>query len=139
MIRVVYDTNVIVSALLKPGSVPASLVSLALKDSRAPYSIKLCLSPQILQEYKEVLNRPVFGFQPDAIARFLEDIEKASLMVEPTLHLHFSSDEPDNRFLECAVAAHAHYVVTGNTKHFPDEFQGIRIMSPAEFVTILMS
>jgi uncharacterized protein len=48
-------------------------------------------------------------------------------------------DEPDNRFLECAEDAKAHYLVTGNRKHFPFfEFQGTKIVSPAEFATILV-
>ena len=51
--RVVYDTNVLVSAALKPGSTPAVLVALALTQR-----VHLCVSPSILAEYREVLHRP---------------------------------------------------------------------------------
>jgi len=56
---VVYDTNVLVSAALKPGSIPAVLVSLALAQR-----VHLCVSPSILAEYREVLHRPKFGSVP---------------------------------------------------------------------------
>ena len=53
----VYDTNVIVSAILKPGSIPASLVALAMEGS-----VRLFLTPAVLEEYREVLRRPKFAF-----------------------------------------------------------------------------
>ena len=66
--RVVYDTNVLVSAALKPGSTPAVLVALALAQR-----VHLCVSPPILTEYKEVLHRPKFGFRGPSIDTLLED------------------------------------------------------------------
>ena len=131
----VYDTNVIVSAILKPGSIPASLVGLALEGS-----VKLFLTPEILKEYREVLKRPKFAFDPSSVDTFLHDLEKAAVMVYPTKRVRRALDEPDNRFLECAKAAKAHYLVTGNKKHFPfPEFKGTKIVSPAEFAARLFS
>ena len=131
----VYDTNVIVSAILKPGSIPASLVGLAMEGS-----VRLILSPEILEEYREVLKRPKFAFDPSSVDAFLQDIEKAAGMVYPTKRVRRALDEPDNRFLECAKAAKAHYLVTGNKKHFPfPEFKGTKIVSPAEFAARLFS
>jgi uncharacterized protein len=130
----VYDTNVIVSAILKPGSIPASLVALAMEGS-----VRLILTPAILEEYRGVLKRPKFGFDPGAVDAFLEDIEKAALMVYPTKWVRRALDEPDNRFLECAKAAKAHYLVTGNKKHFPfSQFKGTKIVSPAELAALLI-
>jgi uncharacterized protein len=130
----VYDTNVIVSAILKPGSIPASLVALAMEGS-----VRLILSPAILEEYREVLKRPKFGFDPGAVDAFLQDIEKAALMVYPTKRVRRALDEPDNRILECAQAAKAHYLVTGNKKHFPfSQFKGTKIVSSAEFAALLI-
>jgi uncharacterized protein len=100
----VYDTNVIVSAILKPGSIPASLVGLAMEGS-----VSLFLTQEILEEYREVLRRPKFGFDPSAVDAFLNDLEKACQMVYPTKQVRSALDEPDNRFLECAKAAKAHY------------------------------
>jgi uncharacterized protein len=129
----VYDTNVIVSAILKPGSIPASLVGLAMEGS-----VRLILSPAILEEYREVLKRPRFGFEPSAVDAFLNDLVKASVMAYPTKRVSSALDEPDNRFLECAKTAKAHYLVTGNKKHFPpSQFKGTKIVSPAEFAVYL--
>jgi uncharacterized protein len=130
----VYDTNVIVSAILKPGSIPASLVALAMEGA-----VRLFLTQEILEEYREVLKRPKFGFDSSTVDTFLNDLEKACQMVYPTKRVRRALDEPDNRFLECAKVAKAHYLVTGNKKHFPfPEFKGTKIVSPAEFAALLI-
>src|SRR3954452_21535267 len=95
--HVVYDTNVIVSATLKPGSIPSSLVALAMEGS-----VRLFLSPEILEEYREVLKRPKFGFHPETVDTFLHELEQAAVMVRPAKRFTRALDEADNRFLECA-------------------------------------
>lgn len=133
-LRAVYDTNVIVSGTLVPGSIPASLISLALQGT-----VQLYLSPPILEEYHEVLLRPKFGFQSDTVQAFLADLQKAAVVVHPSEPVAISPDEPDNRFLECALTAKAQYLVTGNIKHFPvAEYRGTLIVSPADFVAIFI-
>ena len=47
------------------------------------------------------------------------------------------NDDPDNRFLECAHAAAADYLVTGNTKHFPAVFETTTIVTPKQFTDLL--
>jgi putative PIN family toxin of toxin-antitoxin system len=132
--KVVFDTNVIVSALLKPGSIPSSLVSLVFS-----YNLRLYVSEPILAEYREVLSRPVFGFESQALNRFLYELAKIAETVDPRKTLSLSPDEPDNRFLECALAAHAEYLISGNTKHFPFvEFHGTQIVTPAEFAAAFL-
>lgn len=113
-LRVVLDTNVIVSAILTPGRIPSSVLALGMQGS-----IKLFLSPDILDEYRQVLRRPAFGFEPGAIDVFLGDLETAAIMVYPQSRAASALDEADNRILECAEAAKAHYMVTGNRKHSP--------------------
>ena len=131
---VVFDTNVIVSALLKPGSIPSSLVSLVFS-----YELRLSVSEPILAEYREVLSRPVFGFDSQSLNRFLSELAKISETVHPRKTLALSPDEPDNRFLECALAAKADFLISGNTKHFPfAEFKGTQIVTPAEFAAIFL-
>jgi uncharacterized protein len=125
---------VIVSAILKPGSIPTSLVALAMEGS-----VRLVLSPEILEEYREVLKWPKFGFEPSTIDIFLNDLKKAAVIVYPTKRVRRALDELDNRILECAQAAKAHYLVTGNKKHFPSpEFKETKIVSPAEFTALLI-
>lgn len=133
-LRVVLDTNVIVSAILTPGRIPSSLLALGMQGS-----IKLFLSPDILDEYKQVLRRPAFGFEPGAIDVFLGDLETTAIMVYPQSRAASALDEADNRILECAEAAKAHYIVTGNRKHFPfPDFAGAKIVSPAEFAALFI-
>jgi len=131
--RVVYDTNVLVSAALKPGSIPAVLVSLALVQR-----VHLCVSPPILAEYKEVLHRPKFGFEAPSIDALLADLTRTALLVHPTMPLTVALDEADNRFLECVLEASAVFLVTGNLRHFPvATFEGIQILEPARFARML--
>ena len=133
MIKAVYDTNIVVSAALKPGSLPASLVALAMAKK-----VRLVLSPAILKEYADVLKRQKFGLAPATVEVFLRDLRKAGVSVRPSRRVSRAPDEPDNRMLECASAARADYLVTGNKKHFPfPEFEGTRIVSPAEFAHLL--
>ena len=131
--RVVYDTNVVVSAVLKAGSIPAFLVNLALGGQIRP-----CLSPIILDEYETVLKRPKFGFDAHTVDAFLRDLRTVAIVVFPMSQIHAAPHEPDNRFLECAQAARAQYLVTGNKKHFPfSVFQGTHVVSPSEFARIV--
>jgi len=108
--RVVYDTNVVVSALLKENSDPALLIRLALNGSILP-----CLSQPELEEYEEVLKRPKFSFHPGTVNQFLRDLRKWALVVAPSRRVHVALDEADNRFLECARSARAKYLVTGKS------------------------
>jgi putative PIN family toxin of toxin-antitoxin system len=134
ILRAVYDTNVIVSAALKPGSVPATLVAQALEQR-----LQLYLSPPVLSGYREVLLRPKFGFDARQIEAFLDDLGRAAVLVEPAMRITAASDPQDNRFLECACEAQADYLVTGNTRHFPTPaFEGTRILEPAAFARVLV-
>jgi putative PIN family toxin of toxin-antitoxin system len=131
--RVVYDTNVVVSAVLKAGSIPALLVNLALRGWLRP-----CLSPIILDEYETVLKRPKFGFDVRTVDAFLRDLRTAAVIVSPRSQIHAAPHEPDNRFLECAQAAQAQYLVTGNKRHSPFvSFGRTRIVSPSELARIV--
>jgi putative PIN family toxin of toxin-antitoxin system len=128
-LKVIYDTNVIVSAIWKPGSIPASLVALAMEKQ-----VRLFFSPAIFEEYQEVLKRPKFGFNPQLVEAFLRDLTDAGEMVRPTQMVNKSPDKADNRFLECSQAAQADYLVTGNRRHFPFlTFEGTKIVTPSTF------
>lgn len=133
--RAVYDTNVIVSAALKKESIPASLVSFATQGT-----VRLFLSRDIMEEYEEVLSRPKFSLSDEAVQGIVEGIRNAGTMVEPKEKLRVSRDPKDDRFLECAVAAAAEYLVTGNKRDFPSKsFRGTKIVSPAEFWQLVSS
>ena len=130
--RVVLDTNIIVSACLRPEGAPATIVELALLGTFTVY-----LSPNVLGEYREVLARPKFSRQIERITVLLEGIEEVAVVVMPDRRIEISPDEEDNRLLECAEAAEADFLVTGNRKHFPESFGATRVVAPRDFLTEL--
>jgi uncharacterized protein len=129
MIGVILDTNVVVSALLNDEGREATVVDLAVTGA-----VRLFASDDILSEYEETLSQPKFPLDPDRIKKALASLRAVAVMVEPTERLSVSPDEPDNRFLECAEAAKANFLVTGNKRHFPAEWKGTRIVNAREFL-----
>jgi predicted nucleic acid-binding protein len=63
-------------------------------------------------------------------------IRRTSRQVNPTLTLKLSAHDSDNRIYECAAAGAVDYIVTGNTKHFQQEYRRIRIVTPREFIEL---
>jgi putative PIN family toxin of toxin-antitoxin system len=132
-LKVVYDTSVVVAAALKAYGTASTLLSLALTRQ-----VTLYVSQPIFQEYQEVLVRPKFRLPIDTIAPLLGAIRQTAVMVTPKQKVTVSRDEPNNRFLECAQGAHANYLVTSNTRHFPPgEFHGTQIVIPATFARLV--
>ena len=128
--RVVLDTNVIVSGLLSPFNPPGVIVGLL-----ASGRLSLCYDMRIIAEYDEVLRRPAFPFKTAEVAAFLAQVRAGGEIAagEPLkARLPHPDDEP---FLEVALSAQAEFLVTGNLKHFPrDRCQGVRVVSPREFM-----
>jgi uncharacterized protein len=108
--RAVIDTNVIVSALLKPQGLEDQVLRLALAGR-----LLLCTSPAVLAEYARVLLSPKFKLRPEEIGTALNNLEKAGRLVHPTETLRIPEDESDNRFYECAAAAQADSSTSGRT------------------------
>lgn len=132
MIRVVVDTNVLVSALLKEhGAEAAVLFAVAEK------TLRWYVSPPILAEYESVLRRPKFSRLSETYITALLMVAAEANLVTPTRTLDESRREPDNRFLECAETADAHYVVTGNLRHFPDRWKKTRIVNARQLLQTL--
>ena len=131
--RVVLDTNVIVSALLKPDSLEDQVLRLGLAGR-----LRLCLSTEILAEYALVLPRPKFKLQPDEVKQVLTRLRAAGTIASPLRTIEVSKHEPDNRFLECADAAGARYLVTGNIKHFPKQFKGTQVVTARQLLELLI-
>ena len=109
MVRVVLDTNVVVSAHLKTEGFERYALDLVLAGK-----LQLAASEAILAEYASVLARPQF-----AITR-----------KRPTV----AHDPSDNRFLECAEAARADYLVTGNKRHFPNAWRQTPVVNARELI-----
>jgi putative PIN family toxin of toxin-antitoxin system len=133
MIRVVIDTNIFISALLQPKGAPAEVLVLALAGENA----RLCVSADIYAEYEEVIRRSRFRRSESEIADALRAIEEQSIWVKSAERVRACSDPDDDIFLECAQAARAHFLVTGNTKHFPSGWAETKIVTPRQFLQAL--
>jgi len=132
VIRVVLDTNIVVAALLTPHGIPARTLSVCLNDPE----VELCISDEVYAEYEGVIRRPKFQRSADNVEDTLRGIRVASLWFKPTQRLGICSD-PDDLFMECAEAATANYLVTGNTRHFPPIWKGTRVVTARQFLDII--
>lgn len=132
MIRAVLDTNVLVSALLKPASTPRNVLRMGLAGT-----FQIVVSPAVFNEYQFVLPRPELKLAPKEVADALEQLRTHAHWVEPTDRITSSPHEPDNRFLECARASQAAYLITGNKRHFPRRLGTTKVIGPREFLEIL--
>jgi putative PIN family toxin of toxin-antitoxin system len=130
--RLVLDTNILVSAALKPASLQRTIFLLALTKS-----VRLYVSQPILDEYAEVLARPKLGIRRGVRLQMLQLIRNNSHMVAATRTLNVTSDPDDNIFLECAEAARADYLITGNRKHFPTFWKNTKIISSTDFISLV--
>jgi putative PIN family toxin of toxin-antitoxin system len=128
-LRLVVDTNVLVSAALKPASLQRTVFLIAITRPA-----RLYVSQPILTEYSDVLARPELRIRKGARQQLLQLIKNRSTLIFPRYVLEVTSDPDDNRFIECADAARADYLITGNLKHFPKFWKGTKVISPREFI-----
>ena len=131
-LRVVVDTNIVVSAALKPDGLQRTVLLLAITRPA-----RLYLSPAIFAEYQDVLSRPELQIRKRFRQQLLRLIEKRSHSVNPRWHLEITRDPDDNMFLECADAARADYLVTGNAQHFPRFWKRTKVITSREFLTLV--
>ncbi len=133
MLKLVVDTNVVISALLKPESNPALIMSLILRGD-----CTLCVTEKIFSEYEELSGRGKFKKLDQASVReFLSTLRSKALWVVPKVTIgDMAKDPEDNAFSEYALESKADFLITGNIHHFPKEkFHRTSIVTPAEFVS----
>jgi putative PIN family toxin of toxin-antitoxin system len=130
-LKVVFDTNIFISAFVIPGSKAEEAYFDCLKGRFTLYS-----SVAILTETAQKL-REKFGWQENKIVRLLKAISKAAIIIKTRPHIHLLDDDPDNRILECAIEVKADFVVTGD-KHLLSlkNFQNIRILKLSDFLEV---
>jgi putative PIN family toxin of toxin-antitoxin system len=128
--RVVFDTNILVSALIFPGG-RAELALQRIIDG----SDLLLSSKAILDELLAVLARK-FSRDREQLARLALAMNELVVWVQPSKTLAVLIDEPDNRILECAVTGRADQIVTGDKKLLQlGSFEGISIVSLREYLS----
>lgn len=130
--RVVFDTNIFISAFAIPGGHAEEAYLHAARGT-----FELFTSVSILTETANTL-RTKFEWSGDKVQRVLRSISKSAMVLKTRPHLHILKDEPDNRILECALLATADIVVTGD-RHLLSlkRHRGISIVRLADFLELL--
>jgi len=131
-LRLVIDTNVLISAAMKPTGLQRTVLLLATTKPA-----RLYVSRPILEEYRDVLTRPELQIRKGIRLQFLQLLKNRSYTVAPARRLEVTSDPDDNIFLECADAARADYLITGNLKHFPRFWKNTKIINSREFISLV--
>ncbi len=130
--KIVLDTNVIISATMTAGGTCAQIV-----DLLADGAFDLCADDRILDEYEAVLYRRELGIRQEDAAVVLEWIRS---IAEPVAAVPLAASLPDpadRPFLEVAAAAGA-TLVTGNRRHFPRKAcKGTNVLSPRDFLDLV--
>jgi putative PIN family toxin of toxin-antitoxin system len=131
-LRVVIDTNIVVSAALRPYGLQRTVFLLALTKPARMY-----VSREILAEYRSVLARPALKITKGRQQKLLQLVRNRVQVVHPRYKLEVTSDPQDNKFLECADAARADYLITGNQRHFPRFWKNTKVITSREFVSLV--
>ena len=131
-LRLVIDTNVVVSAALKPEGLQRTVVLLAMTKPARWY-----VPDPIVSEYAMVLARAELKIRKSLRQQLLQLIKNHAHVVVPSRLAQITSDPADNIFVECADAARADYLVTGNQRHYPKFWKNTKIISSSEFLSVI--
>ncbi len=107
--KVIVDTNVLVSAVLK-GRTPKEVIQFIIDTPDCDWLV----SKEILEEYKQVLSRPKFKLTPEIINQWWFVLDTVTRVVEVTNVVDFPRDRKDAKFLACALATDADFLLTGD-------------------------
>jgi putative PIN family toxin of toxin-antitoxin system len=129
LVRVVLDTNVLISACLKPGGLEARVAGMAVAGA-----LEACVTDEVLAEYREVLGRAKFQAWREASDALLGAFTKRTVHVTGGAPVQAAGDEDDNRFLECAAASGAEFLITGNLRHYPAVWGCTRVVNARAFL-----
>jgi putative PIN family toxin of toxin-antitoxin system len=133
LLKIIIDTNIFISGILTEGGNP----SLVIKAWKRSQKYKLFVTEEIIQEILKVLKR--LKVTEDIIYDWDQAIRKNAIKVITTQKIDFIKDDPeDNKFLECAISAHADYIVSGDS-HLTKlkKFEGVNIVTAKQFLEIL--
>ncbi len=126
--KIVLDTNVLVAGVINPHGIPADILSLILNEE-----ITVCYDDRIISEYRGVLKRDKFKFDPAEVDAVLMQIEDLGERIDAKPLAVATVDPDDIMFYEVLESTGADYLVTGNTKHFA-KIKDKRIVTPAVFM-----
>ena len=131
-LRLVIDTNVVISAAIKPAGLQRTVLLLAMTKPARWY-----VSGPVLEEYRDVLGRKELKIRKGLQSQLLQLIKKRGRLISAKRRIEAALDPDDNIFLECADAAGADYLITGNQRHFPKFWKKTKVITPREFVSLI--
>ncbi len=132
--RVVVDTNVLVSAILR-GRTPREVIQFIIDTPDYDWMV----TSEILKEYKEVLSRPKFKLTQEVIEEWWFVLDTVTRLVEVNDVVDFPRDRKDAKFLACALATDADFLLTGDRDFTEAENLGkTRIISVSLFKRLLI-
>jgi putative PIN family toxin of toxin-antitoxin system len=134
MIKVIVDTGITVSAAFRDRT-PEEVILFVVEQE----DFEWIVSSAILEEYTEVLARKKFNLPPEVLQKWREVFEQCTTTVEVDIEIDFPRDQKDARFLECALAAEADYLITGD-KDFEEAQKLVKttIISVSQFKKLVM-
>jgi len=132
-VKIIVDTNIFISAVIRDRLPERIIMMIARRDD-----IEWIVTEAIVEEYKQVLARPKFTIPKQELARQFVFIDKFTVRIENDAIIDFPRDRKDAKFLACASAVNADYLITGD-RDFSEAQQLIatRIVSAAEFAQII--
>jgi putative PIN family toxin of toxin-antitoxin system len=130
LFKVVFDTNVLISAILF-GGYPRKCLELVIEGK-----IVLYITEEIIREFEGVLKREKFGIPDETLHYIVTSLDSIVNFVSPEMKLKIVEKDPaDNKFLECAVTADADFIISGDTHLLElSEFRKIKILNPSDFL-----
>ena len=132
MIKIVLDTNVLISAIVFGGK-PRDILEKAIKGQ-----VRLVLTEELIRELSGVLEGRKFKYPSEIMKLIITELETIAEVVKPERKLNIVGKDPeDNRVLECAHKSSADFIVSGDV-HLLElkEFRGIKILTPEAFLSL---
>lgn len=137
MIKIVLDTNEYISGVINKQSNPAKIIQAWRRKK-----VDLIISPSIKEEVERVVRYPKikdkYHITEGRIKRLLNNLEKYAIKMKDQIKVDVIKKPSDNMFLACAIEGEEDFLITGDNKHILKlkEYQGIKIITPAEFLKI---
>lgn len=134
MIRVVIDTGIVVSAAFRDRT-PEELILFIVENE----DFEWVVSHEILNEYNEVLARKKFDLPREILEGWSHVFDRFTVLADPDIKIEFPRDQKDAKFLECAIASDAKYLITGD-KDFEEarKLMETTIISVSQFKRLVM-
>jgi len=138
MLKIVLDTNVLVSALINPHGKPAQIINYVFENK-----LRLFTSPSIIEEMERVLSYPKLmkrhGLEKEELREFVSDLLSIMLLIEEEKTTEVIMEGPsDNKYLSCAINGKVDFIISGDI-HLLNlgEYEGIQIVTPTRFLQIM--